>query len=260
MIQHVQSQNPHKSSQPSKSTNDEDKQQYIQRQWKNTNPAFPTGPSRFLIVGLSNTGKTTLGVRIAKQMLNNENDPHHHLVIISPNYQRDDKLLALAEWADQHGIKVRVYTSFDKPTMQLFLNFMDDLALHKVRTLVYVDDPVGTPTFTTNVNQKSPWNSFVTSTKHYKSDIVFSTQAAGSLSKSARMNFDVFVYLPDMTNREELFKLCRFVSTMGQFDRMMDAYASEPYCALWINIQFGRKGVYCINENGTISSISEVPR
>lgn len=232
----------------------------VAKGWENANPAFAQGPSRYMIVGVANTGKTTLAVRVIKQILQNPKDPHHQLVIISPNYQRDPKLQALAQHASQLKIKVRVYTSFDKASMQKFVEFMDDVALHNVRSLVYIDDPVGVGTFTANVNQKSPWNSFVTGSKHYKADIVFSTQAVGAMSRSARKNIDVFIFLPDMTSRVELFESCRFVSTQGQFDKLMDRYAYQPYCALWINVQFGRKGVYCIDANGTISSITEVPR
>lgn len=251
-------------SQPSSSTSRTDDNSpseiTVKRQWVNTNPPFPKGPSRFLIVGVANTGKTTLGIRLSKQIFSNEEDPHQHLIIISPNYLRDDKLKHLAADAKARGVEVIVFTSFDKKTMEKFLSYMDDLALNNVRSVVYVDDPVGVGTFTANVNQKSPWNSFVTGSKHYKSDIFFSTQAIGGISKSARKNFDVFIFLPDMTSRKELYESCRFVQTQAQFDALMDTYASNPYCALWVNVQFGRKGVYAIDENGTVSSITEVPR
>lgn len=136
---------------------------------------------------------------------------------------------------------------------------MDQRSREGKRSTVFIDDPVGVGNFTSNVNQNSPFNSFVTSAKHYKSDIVFSTQAIGSMSRSARKNIDVFIFLPDMISRKESYEACRFVNTQIAFDRLMDCYATKPFNALWINVQYGRKGVYAVDDQGKISSITEVP-
>lgn len=169
------------------------------------------------------------------------------------------KLQNLSQFAAQIGLVVRVYQNFDKQTMQKFVSFMEDCALQGLRSTVFIDDPVGFGTFTSSVNQRSPFNSFITGIKHYKADVVFSTQAIGSLSKSARKNVDVFIFMPDMISRVELYESCRFVPTQQEFDRLMDVYATRPFHALWINVQFGRKGVYAINSDGHISAISSVP-
>lgn len=240
----------------SKPSND----RHIVKQWENMNPPFATGPSRYFIVGTSNTGKTTLAIRIIKQLLRNVSDPTQQLVIISPNYNRDPKLQNLAQYAADSGLIVKVFPSFDKSSMEKFVAYMDGCALQGLRSRVFIDDPVGVGSFTSNVNQKSPFNSFVTGVKHFNADIIFSTQATGSMSKSARKNIDVFIFLPDINSREELYSICHFVSTLDEFDKLMDTYAIRPFNALWINVQYGRKGVYHINEAGNISPITGVPK
>lgn len=251
---------PSLANQPSKQSDATSASKFIVKQWQNTNGPFPTGPSRFFIVGSSNTGKTTLACRIIKKMLVDERDPKNQLIIISPNYKRDEKLQNLANFAASAKLYVRVYQSFDNDGISAFVDYMDQSCLDGLRTTVFVDDPVGVGSFTSNVNQKSPFNSFVTGIKHYRCDIVFSTQAIGSMSRSARKNVDVFIFMPDIISREELFKSCRFVSTQEEFDRLMDKYAASPFHALWINVQFGRKGVYAVNDQGNISAITSVPR
>lgn len=227
--------------------------------WENTNPPFATGPARYFIIGTSNTGKTTLASRLIKRLLTDEEDKRQQLVIISPNYSRDQKLMGLAQFAASFNLVVRVYTSFEKASMQKFVDYMDKCALEQVRSVVFIDDPVGVGNFTSNVNVKSPFNSFVTGAKHYLSDIVFSTQAIGSMSASARVNIDIFIFMPGMILRNQLHKACPFVPKPEDFYKLMDTYASDPFCALWVNVQFGRKGVFRIDNEGTISSITDVP-
>ena len=227
--------------------------------WQNSNTPWPEGAARYFIVGTSNTGKTTLACRIIKKLLEEPNDPKDLLVLVSPNYQRDQKLIEIAKFASARGIKVRVYTKMDKKSLKEFVAYMDEWSRSGKRTTVFIDDPVGIGNFTSNVNQNSPFNSFVTSAKHFKSDIIFSTQAIGSMSKSARKNVDVFIFLPDMVSRKESYEACRFVHTQMAFDSLMDRYATKPFNALWINVQYGRKGVYAIDEHGEISSITAVP-
>lgn len=229
----------------------------VVQQWKNENPDFPDEYARFFIVGCSNTGKTTLCCRIVKTRLAHQ--PRSQLVIISPNWERDQKLQELTEYAQQMGLNVRVYPSFTKRSIAKFVQYMGRCASEQIKTIVYLDDPVGLGQFTSNVNRESPFNSFVTGCKHYLCDILFSTQAVGAMSRSARKNIDVFIFLPDMISRKELYLACPFVSSQYDFDRMMDKYASRAYHALWINVQGGRRGVYCINQNGDISPISSVP-
>lgn len=232
----------------------------VQKGWKNANPAFAHECARYMVVGTSNTGKTTLAVKIIKHIIFSETDPHHVLIIISPHYQKDKKIRSLATEACEKGLEVRVYQSLDKTTLNKFMEYINECSSQDKRSLVFVDDPVGVGGFTSNVNQKSPWNSFVSGCKHYFADIVFSTQSVAALSKVGRENVDVFVYLPSMVYRDELYNACRFVSTRSDFDKLMDTYASEPYHALWINAQFGRKGVYAIDADGTISPISSIPK
>ncbi len=189
-----------------------------------------------------------------------DEDPREVLVIVSPNYNRDAQLVALAEFVTtEMSRRVFVYTGMKQDLMKKFLKGMDDLAMTGVRSLVFIDDPVGTGSFTANVNQTSPFNSFVTGIKHYRADLIFSTQAVGSMSKSARKNVDVFIFLPDLISRKELYDSCRIVGSLSDFDRLMDAYASKPFHALWINVQFGSRGVYCIDQDGRISAITTVP-
>lgn len=223
------------------------------------NPPFARGSARYLILGTSNTGKTTLAVRLVKQILNNDKDPHQQLVIVSPNYDEDEKLHNLSHFAAQRAMSVRVYKSFDKQSMIKFVEYMKACAKERMRSVVFIDDPVGAGSFTSNVNQHSPFNAFVTGIKFFYTDLVFSTQVSKALSASARKNIDVFIYLPDMISRKELYECCRFVPTFFDFDRLMDKYASQSYHALWVNVQFGRKGVYCIDSQGQISSITSVP-
>lgn len=212
-----------------------------------------------MVVGTTKAGKTFFCCRLAKQLLQDPTYPRNHLVIISPNYSMDDKLQALAQHAAKIGCVVRVYTTFDKITMQKFVEYMNKSKLEGKKSVVYIDDPVGVGSFTSNINVKSPFNSFVTSAKHYESDIIFSTQAVASMSKSARKCIEVFIFFPDMISRHELFEACRFVPSFEDFDKLMNAYATERYSALWVNVQFGRKGVYRISPNGNISSITGVP-
>ena len=181
-------------------------------------------------------------------LLTNPNDVRQQLVIISPNYERDPKLQNLSQFSAQEGLSVRVYKSFDKKTMDSFVEYMEKCALSKMRTTIFIDDPVGVGSFTSNVNQRSLFNSFVTGIKHYNSDIIFSTQAVGALSRSARKNIDVFIFMPDMISRMEMYTSCRFVPTFADFEKLMDTYATQSFHALWINVQFGRKGVYCIDD------------
>ena len=233
---------------------------FISKQWKNTNKAWAEGPSRYFIVGTSNTGKTTLACRIIRQLLKNEDDLRDQLVVISPNFERDKKLQDLTAYAASKNLTVMVYTGFDKKSMEKFVAYMDKCAKEQMRSTVFIDDPVGVGNFTSSVNQKSPFNSFITGIKHYNSDVVFSTQAIGSMSKSARKNIDVFIFMPDMISRDELYKSCRFVPSFEEFNSLMDHYASTPFHALWINVQYGRKGVYQVNSSGHISSITAVPQ
>lgn len=227
--------------------------------WQNSNPPWASGPARYFIVGSANTGKTTLASKIIRHLLTDEYDVRNQLVIVSPNFARDDKLQQLSQFAAKIGLVVMVYTSLDKRSMQKFVAYMDECALKRMRTTVFIDDPVGVGSFTSSVNSSSAFNSFVTGAKHYKADIVFSTQVIGSMSKSARKNVDVFIFLPDMISRVESYTSCRFVSTQIEFDKLMDKYATRPFNALWINVQFGRKGVYYVNEAGNISAITTVP-
>lgn len=223
------------------------------------NEPFAEGCSRYFVVGASNTGKTTLCIKIIKRLFSDENDPFSQLIIISPNYNMDGKLKSLAQRAVKQGIGVRVYDNFTKNTVNKFVDYMSACAAKGARSLVYIDDPVGLGTFTSNVNQRSAFNSFVTGVKHYNSTIVFSTQSVGAMSRSARKNIDVFIFLPDMTSRQECYTACKFVSSYEDFAKLMDAYAVEPYCALWVNVQYGRKGVFRINAAGSISPITTIP-
>lgn len=236
------------------------KKKYLVEEWTNTNEPFAKGCARYFIVGTSNTGKTTLASRLIKQLLSSEEDPKQQLIIISPNYSRDHKLQKLAKLAAASDMTVKVYQSFDKASIRKFVEYMAECAESKTRSVVFIDDPIGIGHFTGSVNTKSPFNSFVTGVKHYRSDIVFSTQAIGSMSKSARKNVDVFIFLPDRTSRQELYDACRFVSTYQAFSRLMDMYASSPFNALWINVQYGSLGVYRIDSQGSIRSITSVPK
>lgn len=223
------------------------------------NGPFAQGCSRYFVVGASNTGKTTLCIKIIKRLFSDETDLITQLVIISPNYSMDGKLKALAQRIAKQGHSVRVYDNFTKNTVNKFVDYMGECASKGVRSLVYIDDPVGLGTFTSSVNQKSAFNSFVTGVKHYNTTIVFSTQSVGAMSRSARKNIDVFIFLPDMTSRQECYTACKFVPCYEDFAKLMDAYAVEPYCALWINVQYGRKGVFQINGSGSISPITNIP-
>lgn len=228
-------------------------------QWVNQNKPFPQGCARYLVVGASNTGKTTLSVRIVNKLLGDTHDVRDQLVIVSPNFERDRQLKDLAQDAAARGKTVRVYFSFDRIGIEKFVEFMGVCAAQDVRSVVYIDDPVGVGSFVSYTNQQSPFNSFITGVKHYKADILFSTQAMHSLSRSGRKNIDVFIFLPDMVSRKELYEACPFVGTRQEFDRIMDRYAYEPFHALWVNIQFGRRGIYTIDANGKISPITRVP-
>jgi hypothetical protein len=224
----------------------------------NFNSPFPKGPSRYYVVGTTNSGKTTLACRMIKQMLHSKSDPRQQLIIISPNYHRDPQLLDLAKMAAIMKLSVIVYLRLDKVTMAKFVEHMDQSCLNNIRSTVFIDDPVGVGSFTSNVNQASPFNSFVTSLKHYKTDMVFCSQNIGGMSASARKNIEVFVFLPDMVSRVDLFKACRIVPTQAEFDKLMDTHTQQQHSALWINVQYGRKGVYGIDAGGNISAITRV--
>lgn len=178
---------------------------------------------------------------------------------MSPNYERDPQLQELAKFAASKGLIVKVYKKLNKLEMAAFVKYMDKCALEKIRSITFTDDPVGLGVFTTSVNSASSYNEFVTGSKHYLTDIVFSTQAVGAMSSSARKNIDVFIFMPDMISRMELWKACPIVNNFDDFCALMDRYAEKSYCALWINVQFGKKGVYWVNANGDISPITSVP-
>ena len=221
------------------------------------------GYSKYFVVGTAGTGKTTLCCKLTKQLVNKAADdgkPKHHLVIVSPNYRRDPQLQALAQWCAKNGLTVKVYSKFDKKEgLAPMLNYMDECALQGMEGITYFDDPVGMGLFTASVNAKSPFNSFITGTKHYHTDIIFSTQAIGGMSYSARKNNDVFIYFPDIVSREDLYKACRIVPSQEAFDKLMDKYAIKRHHALWLNVQAGGRGVYAIDDMGQISPITSVP-
>lgn len=230
------------------------------KDWKNTNPPFPDCPARYFVVGPSDTGKTTLCVRIIKQLINDKRDPRHHLVIVSPNYDWDPQLQKLAQFAaGELKLVVKVFKGFTRDGIEKFITYMGECKNQGMRSTIYIDDPVGIGQFTSSVNQKSPFNSFVTGIKHFKADMIFSTQAIGSLSPSARENIDVFIFLPNSVARPKLYDACPFVDSRADFYKLMDHYASEPYHAIWINLKFGRKGIFRINAQGQISPITSIP-
>lgn len=211
-----------------------------------------------MVVGPTNSGKTRLSCRVAKQVIMQKHT--NQLVIISPNYRRDPQLQELAQHAARTGLAVIVYEQLDHQAMEKFVALIDKSKLEGKSSLVYVDDPVGVSSFTESVNRKSPFNHFYTSIKHYDSDCIFSTQSTKSLSTTARENVEVFIYLPNIVARKKLYEACPFVPSMAEFERLMDCYANDDYHALWINIQFGRLGVYAMNPQGQISSITAVPQ
>ena len=213
-----------------------------------------------MIVGPSDTGKTTLAVRIVKQLLRKP-EKKDQIVIISPNFERDPKLKELAAQSAQNQYRVKVYKSFDPKTIQMFIDYMDMCYRNEnLRSVVYVDDPVGVGQFTSSVNKISPFNEFVSGIKHYNADLVFSTQATKSMSRAARANIDVFIFMPSILSRGDYYDLCPFVSSRQDFEKLMNHYVSLPFHAIWVNIQRGGRGVYRIDKHGSISPITTVPR
>lgn len=234
-----------------------------QAKWENRNPPFPDRYSRFFVQGPSDTGKTKKCGQIIRHLFKSKKELKQ-LIIISPNYDLDDQLSGeqegIAPWAAKQGKIVKVYKGFpDRKAMGAFVDYMKKCAADGIESVVYVDDPIGIGQFTGNVNSRSPWNSFVTGCKFHKAYVVFSTQCEGGLSKTARSNVDVFVFLPDRLHRHEIWQSCPFV-TEAQFNRIMDTYVNQKYRALWVNVKFGELGVYFMDEKGQISAISSVPR
>ena len=211
-----------------------------------------------MVVGATNTGKSTLCCKIIKRKLDRKEVDQ--LVVISPNFRLDEQLVALASRASELGVTVRVYENFTQQSIAKFVDYMSKCAARGVNSVVYIDDPVGLKCFSTNVNTQSPFNSFVAGLKHYKTTMIFSSQSIGAMSKSARKNVEVFIFLPDMITRDESYAACRFVPSFDQFNALMDRYASKEHCALWVNVQFGKRGVYHINAAGAISPITRVPK
>lgn len=157
------------------------------------------------------------------------------------------------------GTAVRVYQHMQKSNMDNFENFMTESAKESLNTLVYVDDPIGLGVFTNRVNQKCFFNSFVTGIKHYNASLLFSTQDVAGMSKTARGNIDVFIFMPDVKNRQSSFKLCPFTSNYTNFCKVMDKYTADSFNCVIVNLQFGQLGVYHMSASGTITSINSVP-
>lgn len=204
-------------------------------------------------------GKTTLACRLIKKILFTPEDPRDQLVIISPHFERDEKISALAKYVVERGLNVKIYPVISKTTMANIVKYLAECKKSGLRSTVFIDDPIGAGTFTSNVNQESPFNALVAGAKHFATDIIFSTQSVKGMAVASRKNVEVFIFLADIISRHELYQACRFVPTMSDFDRLMDVYTEEMFSALWINIQFGRRGVYHIDSEGSISPITSVP-
>jgi hypothetical protein len=218
--------------------------------------------TRYLVTGTTNTGKTHLCTRLAKRILEKaageEDWPFDQVIIISPNYKFDDQIKSFIDYCiDTHQLHVKVYENMQKPaTMAKFVNYMVDSKSRDLRTLIYFDDPVGLAGMTDNVNRPSPFNSFISGVKFYNATVIFSTQDVGAMARTARKNMEVFIFLPAVIDRKTLHETCPVFETPIVFGKMMDKYAGEAYTALWINIQGGRKGIFSLKANGSVSPIT----
>lgn len=256
--------------QPKASTSSVKIDKHESASWINTNPPWPTGSARFFLLGPSNAGKTTIAVRLIKSLVNASlgdsagQRAYTQLTIMSPNIARDEKIKGVTQWAAKKGLAVVLFPlnvkdpKASRETIEKFENHMADSQRKGARTVSYVDDPVGVNGFTDNVNRVSPFNAFQASIKHYDATSIFSTQASGAMSRTAKLVTDVYIMLPDEMHRDDYWKLCKFVRHRHHFDAIMDRLVS--FEAIWVNTQFGKKGVYHLSRQGDLSAITSPPK
>lgn len=219
-----------------------------------------------MIIGPSDAGKTFLACRIIRHILSKKlketdsNFYYQQLFLMSPNYPKDPKLVALVERLKKTH-KVITCREINKDTIAAMTRRVSvDKQTRGIRSFVYIDDPVGQEGLTDKADKKSPMNSFVTSIKHDESGLLFSTQAGSSASTVIRGNTDVFILLPNRMRRRALYEACPFVDNYKDFTRLMDAHASSLYHALWVNVKGGALGVYRTDPEGRIFSVEEIPQ
>lgn len=183
---------------------------------------------------------------------------YQQLFLMSPSYPKDAKLRNLVETLKKTH-KVITCNTINKETIAAMTQRVASDKFKGIRSFVYIDDPVGQKGLTDKGSQESPFNAFVANIKHDESGLLFTTQIGSSASTTLRETTDVFILMPNRLRRKSLFDVCPFTENFKDFNRMMDAYASSPYNALWINVKGGGLGVYSVDPVGRIWSIEEVP-
>ena len=174
-----------------------DKQEY-----GNTREALPKSMNSrtggffiYCIVGQKGSGKSTVLLNLLNTYFKKYYD---NIYYVSTTGQKDPKFKALIDELDEDG---KYYNNFTEDVMsQIMEQLEQNIEDGEFRNLVIFDDCVAK--FPLATDKSSVFNSYIIGSRHYKADIIITSQKFNKLNSIIRCNTDIFSIFPSNNKYE----------------------------------------------------------
>ena len=150
----------------------------------------------YCIVGSKGRGKSTILLGLLNDYLKKYYD---NIYFCSTTAKRDPKFKELIEELEDEN---KFWPTFSNEICQDIMdNLVEDIEHKEMRNLVILDDCASL--IPSSTEKDCPFNTFIMGSRHYKTDIILTTQCFSKLNTIVRKNLDV-ISLFSTVNRKEL--------------------------------------------------------
>lgn len=167
--------------------------------FQKTDEALPKGGTGYFIytiIGQKGTGKSTILIGLLKDYFKKYYD---NIYFVSPSARRDDKFKTLIDELEPEG---KFFDTLnDDVASEIMNNLIKNIDEDETRNLTIFDDCINL--LPSSSDKESPFNTFIISSRHYKTDIIITAQKYNRLNTTIRANTDIISIFPS-NNRKEL--------------------------------------------------------